>query len=459
LGGCWIAAATSLPPIASGIDSPTGAVLVLLSASAGADVLAAGGTPHSAVQTVLLLFTAAKVLSGALLYSLGKVNWGAYFRFVPYFVVGGFLTATGWFLIAGGVRMTSGHVLSLTGMTAPWTPLPGIRLAAAVVVIAVLLTVGRWVKWPFAIPFSLIAMWVVGALVLRRTGLSGTVHGFYLPSLGTLTRWSPLHAARESKMTWSMITALVPELLAVTIVALISMVTKVSSIEVGRQTSGDLDREFRAHGLASLIAAPFGGIASGLQVGTSRLLEHAGGATRMSGMFCAVTLGAVAHLCEMLAAAGLDCDGGEAGFAPWLQRELGSTTDVPQLLTYFERKDLAASQVLYRQGEPANTIDLVAAGNLAIDVSKADGTSWRVRRIMTYRVVGEMGFFRRSPRAATVSSDGSATLFTLSRENFERMRIECPVLAASFDDFILRVLADRVEFANDAIAALARNLA
>jgi len=296
LGGCWIAAATSLPPIASGIDSPTGAVLVLLSASAGADVLAAGGTPHSAVQTVLLLFTAAKVLSGALLYSLGKVNWGAYFRFVPYFVVGGFLTATGWFLIAGGVRMTSGHVLSLTGMTAPWTPLPGIRLAAAVVVIAVLLTVGRWVKWPFAIPFSLIAMWVVGALVLRRTGLSGTVHGFYLPSLGTLTRWSPLHAARESKMTWSMITALVPELLAVTIVALISMVTKVSSIEVGRQTSGDLDREFRAHGLASLIAAPFGGIASGLQVGTSRLLEHAGGATRMSGMFCAVTLGAVAHL-------------------------------------------------------------------------------------------------------------------------------------------------------------------
>ena len=161
----------------------------------------------------------------------------------------------------------------------------------------------------------------------------------------------------------------------------------------------------------------------------------------------------------MLAAAGLDCDGGEAGFAPWLQRELGSTTDVPQLLTYFERKDLAASQVLYRQGEPANTIDLVAAGNLAIDVSKADGTSWRVRRIMTYRVVGEMGFFRRSPRAATVSSDGSATLFTLSRENFERMRIECPVLAASFDDFILRVLADRVEFANDAIAALARNLA
>jgi MFS superfamily sulfate permease-like transporter len=69
--------------------------------------------------------------------------------------------------------------------------------------------------------------------------------------------------------------SLVPELLAVTVVALISLVTKVSSIEVTRQAAGDLDREFRAHGIASLIAAPFGGILASLQIGTSRLLEHA----------------------------------------------------------------------------------------------------------------------------------------------------------------------------------------
>jgi SulP family sulfate permease len=672
VGGSWIAVVTSLPPLASGIDSPTGAVLVLLSASAGADILAAGGTPHSAVQTVMLVFTAATVLSGALLYGLGKAKWGAYFRFVPYFVVGGFMAATGWFLIAGGVRMTSGRALSLTGITATWTMLQGTRLAAAAAVVAALLGVRQWVKWAFAMPFALVAMWVIGALVLRSLGFSDAAHGFYLPSLGTLTRWSPFDAARGSQMTWSMVTALVPQLLAVTIVALISMVTKVSSIEVGRQASGDLDCEFRAHGLASLMAAPFGGIASGLQVGTSRLLEHAGGATRMSGVFCALALGAVAisnfdlpglipipiiaglvfylgytfildalwrplsqrawfnlglvtammivciqygflvgivvglicacvlfaisyarrgvvrrhvtradfasyversaiaadylrdngaaiqlywlsgyiffgssesvferirgdirelgqgcvkyvvldfgtvsgadasavvsftklrNFCnqqgvtiiycaltaanhavlegggliggkskhkafvdlpyslawcedEMLAKGGLDLNTGDAGFAPWLQRELGKTADVADILTYFDRKVVDGSQVLYRQGEPANTIDLVAVGNLAIDITKADGSSLRVRRIITYAVVGEMGFFRRSNRAATVSSDGPATLFTLTRVNFERMRLERPDLAASFDDFILRVLADRVEFANHAIAAL-----
>jgi SulP family sulfate permease len=46
----------------------------------------------------MLIFTAATVLSGALFFGLGALRCGSYFRFVPYFVVGGFLAATGWLL-------------------------------------------------------------------------------------------------------------------------------------------------------------------------------------------------------------------------------------------------------------------------------------------------------------------------------------------------------------------------
>jgi SulP family sulfate permease len=59
-------------------------------------------------------------------------------------------------------------------------------------------------------------------------------------------------------------------------------------------------------------------------------------------------------------------------------------------------------------------------------------------------------------RSATVSAEGAATLFTLTRANFERLRRERPDLASAFDDFILRVLADRVDFANRAVAALSQ---
>ena len=674
IGGIWIALTTSLPPLATGIDSPTGAVLVLLSASAGSAVIAAGGSPQAAVQAVMLIFTAATLVTGALLYGLGACRWGSYFRFVPYFVVGGFLAATGWFLIAGGVRMTTGHSLTLGSLAESWTVAECAKLAAAIAALGVLLAIRRWIKFASAIPAALLTMWLAGAVALESLGLADPVHGWYLPSLAAMTRWSPLEAARASQLDWAMLAGIVPQLLAVAVVALISLVTKVSSLEVARQASADLDRELRAHGLASLIAAPFGGLTSSLQVGTSRLLEQAGGATRMSGVFCAVILGlvgvvhfnlsgmipipvvagvvfylgyafiadalkrpfaqrawldltlalamtavcvgygylvgvlvglvcgcvvfavsyarfgvvrrhvtraeftsfvdrsreAAAHLretgdaiqiywlsgyiffgsseglferirgdiealpagrvafvildlgavpgadasavvslaklrsycdrrgvtlvycalsphnrtalerggflggksrhkafatlshalawCEdsLLAQANLDRDLGVAGFESWLQHQLGAKVTAADLLAYLERKDTAGSQTLYREGEPSDTIDFVAEGGLAIDIAGVGGKSLRVRRIMTHAVVGEMGFFRRATRSATVSSDGPATLFTLTRANLERMRRDRPDLASAFDDFILRVLADRVDFANRAVVALSQ---
>jgi sulfate permease, SulP family len=674
IGGIWIALWTSLPPIATGIDSPTGTVLVLLSASTSSGVLAAGGSPQTAVQTVMLIFTAATLMSGALLYGLGACRWGSYFRFVPYCVVAGFLAATGWFLFAGGVRMSIGRPVSLDSFAANWTAVEAVKLGAAVATLILLLAARRFIKSAFVIPVVLLAMWLTGATVLRRLGLSGPEHGWYFRSLGTLVEWSPFKAAHGSRLTWSMMPRLIPELLAVTIVALISLVTKVSSIEVARQADGDLDCEMRAHGIASLIAAPFGGLIASLQTGTSRLLEHAGGGTRMSGVVCALALGAVgvanidlpglipipivaglvfylgytfiidglwrpyarrawldlllavgimiacieygylvgvlvglvcacvlfvisysrsgvvrrhmtralfasnvdrsreasvylrengdaihlywlsgyiffgssegvferirgdieglqprrasyvildfgmvsgadssavvslaklSNFCEqhgitlaycalspanrgvlersgffggkskhpafpdlnlalawcedrLLATTNLDPDKGLAGFEPWLQDQLGPGASSADLMSFLERKDTDGSQILYREGEPADTVDLVAAGNLAIDIVKSSGETLRVRRFMTHTVVGEMGFFRHSVRSATVSSDGPATLFTLTRANFERMRRERPDLANAFDDFIKRVLADRIDFANRAIAALSR---
>jgi SulP family sulfate permease len=159
---------------------------------------------------------------------------------------------------------------------------------------------------------------------------------------------------------------------------------------------------------------------------------------------------------QLLGKAGLDTDTGLDGFEPWLQRQVGNSIHVADLLSYLERKDIANSQVLYREGEPADTVDLVAAGKLAIEIAQGDGGSLLMRRIKTQTVVGEMGFFRQASRSATVSSDGPATLYTLTRMNFEKMRRERPDLASAFDDFILRVLADRVEFANRQVVTPSR---
>ena len=674
IAGAWIALTTTLPPLATGIDSPTGAVLVLLSAATGQQVLASGGTPQAAIQTVMLVFSAATILTGALLYSLGASRLGHYLRFVPYFVVAGFLAATGWLLIAGGLRMTTGRSLSIEGMAAAWDWTEGIRLASAVAIVALLVSLRRWVKSALALPAALLALCVAGGVALNSLGLAEAGQGWYLPSLGLLPAWSPLDAVRASRLTGEMALQLVPEMLAVAIVALVSLVTKVSSLEVSRKTYGDLDRELRSHGFGTLLGAPFGGIVTSLQTGTSVLLDRAGGATRMSGGAAALLLGVVAlagldlpglvpipvlaglvfylgyffivdtlskpfakrdwsnlllavgiaavcarygylvgvlggvvcacllfaasyarvgavrqhlsrsqftshvsrsaaatqHLsaageaiqvywlsgylffgssegvfervkhdiealpprrvghvildfsavsgqdssatmslaklrnfclkngtalvysalspaihhalaregffegknrqqafedlnlalawCEnqLLAQARVEASTGLATFGAWLQHELGEQVRVEDFMAYVERREVAGAQVLYREGDPADNIDLVAAGTLVVDIAKGGGHPLRVRTITTHTVVGEMGFCRRAARSATVSADGPATFFTLTRRNFERMRRERPDLASAFDDFLLRVLAERITLSERTVLALSR---
>jgi SulP family sulfate permease len=664
IGGVCVALATSLPPLATGIDSPTGTVLVLLSAATAPTVLAAGGSAKAAIETVMLIFTVASLVTGALLFILGVCRCATYLRFVPYFVVGGFLVATGSFLIVGGIRMSVGRMLSFGDLADGWTFVEAAKLASAVGTLAVLLALRHWVKSALAMPVALLATGLIATIVLHGLGLSAPAQGWYLHSLGTLTVWSPFAAMGRSHITWPMLPPLLAESLAVSIVALISLLTKVASLEVVRQASADLNREFRAQGLGSLLAAPFGGLTAGAQPGSSQLLKHAGG-TRMSGVAASLVLGAIAmanldlpglipipiaaglvfylgytfifdalwrpflqrawldillaigiaivcirygylvgvlggiigacihfavsyarigvvrrhvtravfasnidrsaesakHLresgdaiqlywlagyiffgssegvfervrshvealppgrvsyvildfalvsradssavfslaklrnfcnrqgitlvysslsavnrralelggvlggkgasqvfadlnpalawCEnqLLAKAGLDFHTGLQGFKPWLQRQLGPVVEVDDFIAYLERKEVEASQVLYRQGESADCIDFIAAGGIAIDVA-SDGRIQCVRRIVTHSVIGEMGFFRGTRRSATVSSDGPVIFFTLTRTNFERLRGERPDLAIAFADFIVRVLADRIDFAN-----------
>jgi len=671
VGGLWIALATSLPPLATAIDSPTGTVLVLLSATAGGRIIAAGGGPQAAVQGVMLVFTAATFVCGALLYGLGAFRLGSYFRFVPSSVVGGFLVATGCFLISGGIRMTTGRAFTLDALSAPWTMAETIKLLGAAGMLAVLLAVRQWIKSALAMPVTLIALWLCAVTLLRLLGLSGAEQGWYFHSLGTLTWWSPFAALHTSPLTWPMLTRLIPEIFVTAVVALISLVTKVSSLESARQASADLDRELRAHGIASLVAAPLGGIAGSLQVGTSRLLEHLGG-KRMSGVACALVMGIVglanfdlpalvpiplvgglvfylgysfiadalgrpyrhrawldlalaiviAFVClqygyltgvlaglicactlftvsyarlgavrrhasralvsshvvrsaefsdylrkhgeriqlywlsgyiffgssegvferiradmeaspsrrvdhvildfemvpgadssallslvklrslcvrhgatlifcaltpagravlerggffagknqsvafadlqtalawceeDVLAKSGMVIDTSPSGFETWLQERLGRAVPLSELIAYLERKDIAGPEVIYREGEQSNTVDLVAAGTLNVDIATENSGSRRVRRLATHTVVGEMGFFRHSVRSATVSSDGPAVLFTLTRDGMERMRRERPGLAGAFDDFIVRTLADRLDATNRELAAL-----
>lgn len=669
VAGAWVAWKTTLPPLTSSIDSPAGAVMVLLATATGSAVLQAGGSTAAAVQAAMLMLSAATLAAGLLPLLLGLARLGAFLRFVPFPVVAGFLGATGWLLIAGGTRMAAGRGPG-SGLEG-WTPEQLLRVAAAVAVLAVLLAVRRWWRWSLALPATLLTMIVVGSGLLHGLGLAGAAQGWYLPSIGSLPAWHPFEALAAAPLSPALALRMVPEVIAVALVGLVSVVTKTATLEVARRTPADLDAELRAHGIGNLIAAPLGGLAAHLQLGSSRLLDHAGSASWRSGLcasgvlllvalthfdlpgliplpvaaglvfslgwsflveafarpiaqrawgsvlfgvaiafacvrfgyivgviggvmgacvlfalgyarigpvrrqltraqyagqvmraaetarrlqaegeairmywlsghlffgssetifervredlearpagrvaqvildFGAVTgadasagssLAKLAHLCrrrgsQLLFAAlppavarllrrdgVLDAAGPPGPFddldaalawsedqllardAPaqrppldaWLREQLGEAVDVGALLAYFVPRTLAAGAVLYRAGEPADQIDIVTAGRLAIELPRGDGPPLRVRRLTTHAVIGEMGFVRRLARSATVVCEEAVELRTLSREAYERLRTERPELALALMEFLLRALADRSEMSDRSLLAVGR---
>ncbi len=670
--GVLIALRTTIPPLATGIDTPTGAVLVVLSSGVTAAVIAAGGSSALAVQTAMLALALVSLVSGVALLLLGWTRLGYLFRFVPYSVVGGFLAATGWFLVIGGLQMIAGGSFSFLNSASALTVENVCKLAAAVLTLVAIIKARSIINSPFAVPVILIVFWIGGAAILRALGLNEADHGWYIGSRTEMESWSPFAAIADPATPWRVLIQSLPEVFAAATVAVLSLVTKVASIETTRSTAADLDCEFRAHGLGGLISAPLGGIAGAAQVGTSKLLKDAGGATRLSGAFAAIVLlgilvtninivgfvplpivvglsfflaygfigdalrrplkmkawldvaliAAIAFVCARfgymigvaagflcacllfaiaygrvdvvkrrlsratfasnvdrprshaqilrergeaiqiywlngfiffgssdrvyqrisrdveeaakpvrfivldfssvtgadssavmsllklrnfaeranvrliysgLTPAGADllsreglvggasphrmfatCDialdwceqiildeareagGQDQEFRAWLLEQINPPVHAERLMSYFDRVEIPAGQALYKQGDLANTVDFVASGSLLIELVGADGERQRLRRIATHSIVGEMGFFRGLTRSAAVTAEEQAVVYSLARESFERMRRESPELAEAFCEFVIQVLADRVDFANRAISALAR---
>jgi len=143
-------------------------------------------------------------------------------------------------------------------------------------------------------------------------------------------------------------------------------------------------------------------------------------------------------------------------FRAWLLQQINPPMHAERLMSYFDRVEVSAGHALYKQGDLADTVDFVARGSLLIELVGDNGERQRLRRIATHSIVGEMGFFRRLTRSAAVTAEEAAVVYSLPRDNFERMRRESPELAEAFCQFVIQVLADRVDFANRAISALAR---
>jgi SulP family sulfate permease len=672
--GVVIALTTSLVPADAGPDTPAVAVMSVLASTVAAGLAAKNASTDAMVINVLVAITVSTFLTGVMLFGLGALKLGQWLRFVPYPVIGGFLAASGWLLITGGIEVITGTNLTLSPsswasiISAEYAPQIGIGLLFALFIVIL----RRWVDAFLTLPIAFILFLAVMDVVLFGVVTNeATRQVWFLQGVGALELWWPLTAIAEHNIDWTVLAESSAEIGAVCGVTAISMLLDVSSLEVARQKSADLDKEFKVNGLANLLASVLGGVAGNLSLNNSLLLQEAGAVTRLSGVcvaaVCALVLfagadigsfvpkailgGMLAYLgvviliealvrapaqrsntdlalavaimivicyfgylvgvvlgvigacllfalsysrigvirrhltrnefssnverspeasrllreegkrvhvfwlsgfiffgssnglferikrviedqedkpvgfivldfgavpgfdtsavlslvklrnyCEehgvTLAFSGLNdtmrasferagffghtrphqvfgtrneavewCEDvllmhhevGDASahtFESWLKKEFGGQVDFSRIASFMVREELNSGEFVFRQGEPSDSVAMQASGCVAITIHDEHGRPIRLRRMLGHTIVGEMGFYRRVPRTASVIAEEPTIVYRLTRDAFEKMQAKDPAAAAAFHKLIIRLLSDRLEFANREISAL-----
>ena len=671
---CLVIAVTStFSPVVGGPDSPAVAVMSVLASSIAAALQAKGASTDAIILNVLVALTVSTLLTGILLYGTGALKLGQWLRFIPYPVIGGFLAASGILLLTGGMEVIT--QTNLTLQPSSWEVLysstygPQIIIGALFAISIPIL--GRFVPAYLALPLAFF-----GFLMALDGSLFGLVkdeaerRAWFLPSLGELSLWLPINAVMHEQVDWGVIAQSGAEIGSFCGVMAIALLLDVTSLEVARQKTADLDQEFRSNGLANLLAAVFGGFGGSLSMNACILLDESGATTRWAGaivgIVCAIILfsgvdvgsvvpkailgGMLAYLgvmiivelweapaksswmewaltgvmtlviinfsyfmgvvlgvigaCLMFALSysrigvirrhltrydfssnverspeqtrllreegkrvhvfwlsgfiffgssnglferikrviegqqdkpvgyvvldfgqvpGLDTsavlslvklrnfceeqhvtlafsgvsevmqqgfnkagffgserphqlfgsrneavewcedmvllyhevgDASVHSFESWLGKEFGGQLDFERIASFMEREELEKGAFLFRQGEASDSVVLQASGCVAITIIDEHGRPIRLRRMVGHTVVGEMGFYRHVPRTASVIAEVPTVVYRLRRDAFDRMQAADPGAAAALHKLIIRLLSDRLEFANREISAL-----
>lgn len=259
--------------------------------------------PEALFATVLVTLAVAAACTGLAMLALGYFGLGNIIRFIPYPVMGGFLAATGYLLIMGAIGTLLGEPLELSNLGvafegtrvllwAPW------MAASILVLVAVRLIPGKTVL-PVAIGCLGIAFYVflfVAGIDLDTASARGWLLGPF-PSGGFL---SDIRLDAFSDVDWSMVSGQFLTFAAVVVMAVVGAGLNLSGVELEVGKPLDADRDFRAVGLSSLLAAPTGGLIGYPGFASTVLAHRLGG----RGMFVGLTV-ALGYLVTAFGGAGV----------------------------------------------------------------------------------------------------------------------------------------------------------
>ena len=293
--GLVVAFRSSYPASVAIPQDRTAPILALLAAQVVA-ALPAESSPAAKLINVLAVIALTSILAGAALYLLGHFRLGNLTRYIPYPVVGGFLSGSGYLLVTGSLRVMTGQPLTLDSLSqmTEWKMvklwLPGVALGLTLFLML------RLFKKPRLLPILLLGSMVAFHAVITLNGVSMRqlqdagwlpmipAEGNFQPHIWSLGDWKLVNFFALFH-TFGLVATVV-------LTAVISILLNSSALELTVQREIDLNRELRAAGAANLAGGLAGGMLGFQSLSLTRLGFDLGSRTRLAGIVTALLCGA-----------------------------------------------------------------------------------------------------------------------------------------------------------------------
>ena len=287
VGFALVGAAVSMAWIGwrSGTTGTMGALQATVAAVTAAVVasVAEASSPDRAIPTAVVLVALSSVLVGLIYGFAGRLRLAQLIRFVPFPVVGGFLAGSGFLLARGGLSLMVGNRVAWSDVPDLFSSetirlwVPGLLLAGLVLAARRRFADRPWVL-PGALVLALGVFWT--ATLLTGSVETAEAGGWLLGPFETVPRWAPVTLTDMADADWGAIAGQVGGLVTIVVIAVVSLLFSVSSLEIMRGSDTDVDTEFRLAGGSNVVAGLLGGPVGHQSVIVTLVSRYAGGTSR-----------------------------------------------------------------------------------------------------------------------------------------------------------------------------------
>ncbi|WP_437589923.1 SLC26A/SulP transporter family protein [Sorangium sp. So ce1000] len=242
-----------------------------------------------AFPTVIVAIALTSVVAGGFFLLLGILRLGVLVRFIPYPVAGGFLAGAGWLLVQGSLAVMSGKPATLKALPHLFTSSLDKCLTGLVFGLLLVALLRRYSNL-LLLPILLLGSTGVFYLILYISNSSvaqAFTDGWLLGPFPREGLWPPVQASDLQKVNWSVLFDSGGNMVAVTVMAAITVLLSASGVELATEQEIDLDRELRATGVANIVGSMFGCVVGYMSMPESSMNFKTGANTRLAGIFAA----------------------------------------------------------------------------------------------------------------------------------------------------------------------------